>query len=276
MSYAASAIFSLGASQIGLSELTVQPLTAAGAATGGLVVGTWTEQGSGVYAWSGTVPDDALRGRAYRTDDESILSVRQFASVLTAAYDPAKTPAPTTAQMTGAITSLPAWATWHTATQQTQDVMQTTGLVGDAITAIGTRASQASVTTLTTSVGSIHFLDAAGIRAALGMGTANLDVQLAGIAGVPGSGDVPVNHNTGGADRLRFRDAANNGIDGATVLAYRESEYAAGGRVVRDVSTTGTDGRWLSDMMLDPGEYRFRFVRAGYISIDSVVVVPAA
>lgn len=77
MSYTASAIFSFGASQTGLSDLRVQPRTIAGATTGSAITTGFTAIGMGVYAWTGSVPDDATSLHAYRLADATVLSVRR-------------------------------------------------------------------------------------------------------------------------------------------------------------------------------------------------------
>lgn len=78
-----------------------------------------------------------------------------------------------------------------------------------------------------------------------------------------GTGDIAVNHNTGGPDNLRATDSAGNGIDAVLVTAYITSEYADGSRVARGQVLTGTDGRWVEDMRLNAGTYRFVFTVDG-------------
>lgn len=110
-----------------------------------------------------------------------------------------------------------------------------------------------------------------------GAGTIHIEtivVDASGGGGVgAGTGDIAVNHNTGGTDHLAFKTSGGDGIDGATVRAYVKSEYDAGTRTVRGQVMTGTDGRWIEDMMLDADTYTFVFTAPGYqtASIEQAV-----
>lgn len=96
------------------------------------------------------------------------------------------------------------------------------------------------------------------------------DVEGGG-GGSAGTGDTPVNHNTGGTDNLRFTTAGGAGIDGAEVIAYTTEEWDADPKTAepRGRAFTGSDGRWANVMMLDAGEYTFVFNKSGY---DTVTV----
>ncbi len=83
------------------------------------------------------------------------------------------------------------------------------------------------------------------------------------VAAVAGDGDVPVNHNTGGADALR---AMSMGLplDGVSILAYLKTDYTAGAFTLRGQSVTGVDGRWVRPIYLDHGNtYTLAFRAAG-------------
>lgn len=69
-----------------------------------------------------------------------------------------------------------------------------------------------------------------------------------------GLGDILVDHNYGGTDALRVTQDGV-GIDGATIRAYRTTDYNAGTYTKRGEAVTGTDGRWIAPMMLDAGDY---------------------
>lgn len=93
------------------------------------------------------------------------------------------------------------------------------------------------------------------------------DSVCVGTGAVPttdaGSGDVLVNHNYGGTDALRISNGSS-GIDAANITAYLTADYAAGTYTVRGVAVTGTDGRWVSPMMLNAGVYTLVVKVAGY------------
>ena len=67
-----------------------------------------------------------------------------------------------------------------------------------------------------------------------------------------GDGDVPVDHNTGGTDSLRYT-LGGDGADNVVIKAYLQSEYDAGTRTLRGTAYTGPDGRWLAPLMLNAG-----------------------
>jgi hypothetical protein len=91
-----------------------------------------------------------------------------------------------------------------------------------------------------------------------------------------GTGDAEVDHDTGGADNLRYTDSVNNGIDGATVIAYLASDYAAGAYVRRGKTVTRSDGRWAAPLNLNSGlAYTIRFEKDGVYGPDTKdVTVP--
>lgn len=73
-------------------------------------------------------------------------------------------------------------------------------------------------------------------------------------AAVTGDGDIPVDHNTGGADAERY--FLDNGItpaDNAVIKAYVAAEYDAGNPTCRGTTYTGADGRWTAPLMLNAG-----------------------
>jgi hypothetical protein len=67
------------------------------------------------------------------------------------------------------------------------------------------------------------------------------------------------------------------GADDVEVVAYLKAEYDAGlrGTANRQGTTaTGSDGRWISPLMLDAGEYTVLGNKAGYEVVVEAVVVP--
>lgn len=81
-----------------------------------------------------------------------------------------------------------------------------------------------------------------------------------------GTGDIPVDHNTGGADNLRATTSGGIGIDGADVYAYLAVDWAANPATaaVQGHTRSGSDGRWATPMMLDSGTYTFVFSVTGH------------
>ena len=75
MSYAASTIFSVGSYLTGLTDLRVQPLTAASVPTGPAITTGFVEQGQGLYGWSGSVPDNTAAVRLTSAGTPAVLAV---------------------------------------------------------------------------------------------------------------------------------------------------------------------------------------------------------
>jgi hypothetical protein len=97
-----------------------------------------------------------------------------------------------------------------------------------------------------------------------------------GGGGDEGSGDTPVNQDTGGTDTLRIVDPGGNGIAGARLTAYLTSEWTANPAtaVPRGQALTGSDGRWVSVMMLTHGlAYTIVVSDSGY-EVASLGVAP--
>lgn len=93
--------------------------------------------------------------------------------------------------------------------------------------------------------------------------------------GSGGSGNTVVNHNTGGTDALRFVDGAGAGIEGATIMAYVKEDYDDGIYTMRGQATTGADGRWTANLMLDDGvEYALVFYKPGAFGPTTETVTP--
>jgi hypothetical protein len=98
------------------------------------------------------------------------------------------------------------------------------------------------------------------------------DVTPAKITDFTGGGSVLVDHNYGGTDALTVMTLSNVRIDNATILAYRRDDYLAGQRTSEFVvgqTTTNVDGRWVSPIMLDVGEYTLLVYRQGVITAKS-------
>lgn len=90
-----------------------------------------------------------------------------------------------------------------------------------------------------------------------------------------GSGDTPVNEDTGGTDALAYKTSGGAGIQGATIKAYLTSEYNAGVYTVRGQTTTLSDGGWAAPMMLEADtSYTLVFYKAGAYGPDIELVTP--
>ena len=81
-----------------------------------------------------------------------------------------------------------------------------------------------------------------------------------------GSGDISVNHDSGGTDNLAYKTSGGAGIDNAMVRAYLTSDYTAGNTAesfVKGRVRTAATGRWTNSMRLDAGAYTFEFSKQG-------------
>jgi len=82
-----------------------------------------------------------------------------------------------------------------------------------------------------------------------------------------GTGDVSVNHNTGGTDNLRAVDQSGAGIDNMEIAVYLKSDFDAGNQAIsyrKAWSTTKLDGRWRRPVNLDSGlDYTVLFFKEG-------------
>ena len=79
-----------------------------------------------------------------------------------------------------------------------------------------------------------------------------------------GGGDVAVNHDYGGTDNYRAVDPDGNPIDDVLITAYLVLDTARA--TIIDQVRTGSDGRWLSAMMLDADDYVLVFAKPGVFS----------
>ena len=99
----------------------------------------------------------------------------------------------------------------------------------------------------------------------------NLDVPVSSVGGASGSGTETVNHNFGGADALRY--VFNGvGVEGAKIQAFFRTDYDAGNSTrafVQAEAITSSDGRWVNNMKLDPGNYTLVFFEVGDYGPDT-------
>lgn len=86
---------------------------------------------------------------------------------------------------------------------------------------------------------------------------------------------VAVDHNTGGADTLRYTTALGVAIADADVRAYTTADYAAGTFTLRAKTTTTATGRWLTPLYLDDGvPYTIVFEKSGEYGPNTATVTP--
>lgn len=92
------------------------------------------------------------------------------------------------------------------------------------------------------------------------------DATAISVSDVTGGGLVTVNHNYGGTDVLAYKTSGGQGIVGASITAYLKSDYDAGNRSSNYVvgrSTTVNNGRWATDILLNPQTYTVVFFKQG-------------
>jgi hypothetical protein len=138
--------------------------------------------------------------------------------------------------------------------------------------------------TLETISDEVAALSAANPTAA-GIADAVLDEALSGhtTAGtlgkafdlLTGTGNILVNHDTGGTDNLTY-EVDGAGIDGATIIAYLTTDYAAGNlghEYVRGQTVTDSAGQWSRSMMLNAGAYTLVYEHPNYQVATKTVTV---
>jgi len=105
----------------------------------------------------------------------------------------------------------------------------------------------------------VDVADWGGATVSLNGGLPNVSTSNAG-AGV---GPIAINQDTGGADNLRYVDAAGNGVEGANVLIYLSTDWPSQPSRVQATAITGPDGRWLSPAFVQSGTYVAVFTKPG-------------
>jgi hypothetical protein len=92
---------------------------------------------------------------------------------------------------------------------------------------------------------------------------------------IAGSGVVSVDHNYGGTDALTVQTTGGRRIDNATVLVFRQADYASGRRQAEFAvaqTTTDVDGHWAAPVFLDPGSYTLFVFKQGVIQAKTVAL----
>lgn len=93
--------------------------------------------------------------------------------------------------------------------------------------------------------------------------------------GCIGDGDIDVNHDSGGIDNLRILGSGGIGIDNASIRAYYKEDWDAGLKNVIARTSTGSDGRWIAPMRLDPGTYVLTISKPGLPASEVEITVTA-
>lgn len=108
-----------------------------------------------------------------------------------------------------------------------------------------------------------------------------------------GDGDIPVNHDFGGADNLAYvttisdegsgddcdGDTREAGVLGASVKIFCKADWDAGRREDEFVvasSTITANGRWSSTVLLQPGQYVLQFEKPGEVGPDIAEITVTA
>lgn len=89
-----------------------------------------------------------------------------------------------------------------------------------------------------------------------------------------GCGNIVVDHNYGGADKLAYVDAAHDPVVGATVYVFTKAAYDAAYPALPDRSlavartTTTANGRWTIALLLNAGDYALLYEKPGEYGPD--------
>jgi len=98
-----------------------------------------------------------------------------------------------------------------------------------------------------------------------------MDATPAQATDLAGTGAIVVNHDYGGTDALRYV-YQSVGVADATIQAFNKADYVAGNRGAAYVvaqSQTNSLGRWVRDMMLNPGTYTLVFFKISEFGPDT-------
>lgn len=93
-----------------------------------------------------------------------------------------------------------------------------------------------------------------------------------------GTGCVRVDHDYPTNSNLAYITGECCGVEGATVLAFKKSDWDLGNRVPSAAvasSQTTVGGTWVWAMLLDPGDYVLRFEKPGSYGPDTVALTVA-
>lgn len=201
--------------------------------------------------------------RAFRDDGTTIPTASTIATSVWANVARTLTSAVNITSTGGVITLT--GAGWAKADVQTWLTVIPLGLSSQKVqTDTSVSLTSQNITDMTTAI--IAALSATGVALSAEAQAALVAALTTAISG-SGSGDTPVNHNTGGTDSIRLKTASGVGISHVKIRAYLKSEYDADSltAIVRGEAETEDDGRWSQPMMLSAGlTYVLTFERVGY------------
>lgn len=201
--------------------------------------------------------------RAFRDDGTTIPTASTIATSVWANVARTLTSAVNITSTGGVITLT--GAGWAKADVQTWLTVIPLGLSSQKVqTDTSVSLTSQNITDMTTAI--IAALSATGVALSAEAQAALVAALTTAISG-SGSGDTPVNHNTGGTDAIRLKTASGVGISHVKIRAYLKSEYDADSltAIVRGEAETEDDGRWSQPMMLSAGlTYVLTFERVGY------------
>lgn len=201
--------------------------------------------------------------RAFRDDGTTIPTASTIATSVWANVARTLTSAVNITSTGGVITLT--GAGWAKADVQTWLTVIPLGLSSQKVqTDTSVSLTSQNITDMTTAI--IAALSATGVALSAEAQAALVAALTTAISG-SGSGDTPVNHNTGGTDAIRLKTASGVGISHVKIRAYLKSGYDADSltAIVRGEAETEDDGRWSQPMMLSAGlTYVLTFERVGY------------
>lgn len=201
--------------------------------------------------------------RAFRDDGTTIPTASTIATSVWANVARTLTSAVNITSTGGVITLT--GAGWAKADVQTWLTVIPLGLSSQKVqTDTSVSLTSQNITDMTTAI--IAALSATGVALSAEAQAALVAALTTAISG-SGSGDTPVNHNTGGTDSIRLKTASGVGISHVKIRAYLKSGYDADSltAIVRGEAETEDDGRWSQPMMLSAGlTYVLTFERVGY------------
>ncbi len=101
-------------------------------------------------------------------------------------------------------------------------------------------------------------------EASLAIAIALPDPAPSGYGPAPAVGLIAINHDTSGADNLRFVDGLGSGIEGADVMIYLAGDWPNNPASIQARATTRADGRWNSPAYVTAGTYVAVFSKPGF------------
>lgn len=284
MAYTIRHTINLGVGNDG-KTLAAQLYNDAGQAVGDPITAGFTDRGNGVYWFGCSIPAahggyiDLVDTAAPTVVIDSVAINPQDAEYIASILEDTGTTLPASmVSLAGIVSAVPA-AVWSVSTRTLSTFGTLAADIASAVWAATTRTLSAFGFTVATSKDAV--IDAAAASAAAA--NAKLPVNTAALlarldapvsdAVCAGTGDIAVDHNTGGADELRCT-VGGVGVDGVRIVAYLAADYDANHMTPRGEAITGSDGRWIAPMYLDADDYVLTFAHPGvYVTTTQRITV---